>query len=108
VAVRSSDELLLSLTLATSFWQVAPFSWDKDLANTMAYDSALFINSKAAISMRQTLKELCHLPFATADVDSNGQFHHPRPNQQQNPPKGPKSHGHEIPLSKMLRSTRTI
>ena len=43
MAVRLSDDLLSSLTPATSFWQVAPFSWDKDPINTMAYDSIVLL-----------------------------------------------------------------
>ena len=39
MAVRLSDELLSSLTPATSFYQVVPFSWDEDPARIMAYDT---------------------------------------------------------------------
>ncbi len=46
VAVRSSDELLSLLTPETSFGQVAPFIWDKDPANTMAYDTVIDIDSQ--------------------------------------------------------------
>ncbi len=39
VTLRSSDDLLSLLTPATSFQQVAPFSWDIFHVNTMACDS---------------------------------------------------------------------
>jgi hypothetical protein len=45
---------------------------------------------------------------ATADTDSNGQFHRPCPTHQQDSPKDPKSHGHEIQLATMPRGPRTI
>ena len=59
MAARSSDKLLSLLTPATSFEQVTPFSWDKDCASTMAFDTPKEL--LPAIAMFAALKVLAFL-----------------------------------------------